>query len=37
MGRVKPKQMAWSDDYFEQLLFHSSFASEKDSGVLPSS
>jgi hypothetical protein len=22
------KQMAWSDDYLERLLFHSSFASE---------
>jgi predicted transposase YbfD/YdcC len=26
--KSRVKQMAWSDDYFERLLFHSSFASE---------
>jgi hypothetical protein len=25
--------VAWSDDYFERLLFHSSFASKADSEV----
>jgi hypothetical protein len=26
--KSRVKQMAWSDDYLERLLFHSSFASE---------
>jgi hypothetical protein len=26
--KSRVKQMAWSDEYFERLLFHSSFASE---------
>jgi hypothetical protein len=26
--KSRVKQMAWSDDYLEHLLFHSSFASE---------
>jgi predicted transposase YbfD/YdcC len=34
--KSRVKQMAWSDEYFEGLLFHSSFASEPSSKALPS-
>jgi hypothetical protein len=30
--KSRVKQMAWSDDYLERLLFHSSFASETEAG-----
>jgi hypothetical protein len=35
MKKSRVKQMAWSDDYLERLLFHSSFASEVEA-VAPS-
>jgi hypothetical protein len=34
--KSRVKQMAWSDDYFERLLFHSSFTSETPPGQLSS-
>jgi hypothetical protein len=34
--KSRVKQMAWSDDYLERLLFHSSFASETPSEALSS-
>jgi predicted transposase YbfD/YdcC len=34
--KSRVKQMAWSDEYFERLLFHSSFASETPSETLSS-
>jgi hypothetical protein len=34
--KSRVKQMVWSDDYLERLLFRSSFASENPSEALPS-
>jgi predicted transposase YbfD/YdcC len=34
--KSRVKQMAWSDEYFERLLFHSSFTSEPSSEALSS-
>jgi predicted transposase YbfD/YdcC len=31
--KSRVKQMAWSDDYLERLLFHSSFASETEAAI----